>query len=383
MRLRSGPEPDRGATPLIYARRAPAHRLHQQITVRSFLTISLLALTACGTDHAPDDTSWVLPELAPAEGFSVRTPAFPVAPGAEIQDCYFFRVPDLGGGESLMIDRIALGLNAGSHHMNVFRVNTIVGLDPAQGAPVDLGRVQGTVIRGADGPGCWNGANWADWPLVANSQDSGGMQKAIDWALPAGVAEKFQPGEMLMLQLHYVNTTDQVTPEEGQGGVNFYRSTDGDHVELGTLFATQKKVRVCRSNPRPSYSAHCALPAGAHTVIAANGHFHSRGTDFRMWTWDGSTMPPADANKFYESGDWSEPKMETALDVSLPANGGVWWTCDYQWQEPAIGCAAIDAADPLHANDCCYTFGPSVDTNEHCNAFVYYYPKAAEPPACE
>ncbi len=92
-----------------------------------------------------------------------------------------------------MVDRIALGLNAGSHHMNVFRVNTIVGLDPAKGAPVELGRVQGTVIRGADDRACWTGANWAGWPLVANSQDSGGMQKAIDWALPAGVLRRSSP----------------------------------------------------------------------------------------------------------------------------------------------------------------------------------------------
>jgi hypothetical protein len=25
--------------------------------------------------------------------------------------------------------------------------------------------------------------------------------------------------------------------------------------------------------------------------------------------------------------------------------------------------------------DCCYTFGPIVEKNEHCNAFIYYYPK--------
>ncbi len=26
--------------------------------------------------------------------------------------------------------------------------------------------------------------------------------------------------------------------------------------------------------------------------------------------------------------------------------------------------------------DCCYTFGGVVDKNEHCNIFVYYYPKS-------
>jgi len=30
---------------------------------------------------------------------------------------------------------------------------------------------------------------------------------------------------------------------------------------------------------------------------------------------------------------------------------------------------------PASQLDCCYTFGPIVEKNEHCNAFVYYYPK--------
>ena len=32
-----------------------------------------------------------------------------------------------------------------------------------------------------------------------------------------------------------------------------------------------------------------------------------------------------------------------------------------------------ECADP--ADSCCATFGPHVETQEHCNAFVYYYPK--------
>jgi hypothetical protein len=63
------------------------------------------------------------------------------------------------------------------------------------------------------------------------------------------------------------------------------------------------------------------------------------------------------------------------MSLPLPQGGGVWWTGDFQWVEPAGGCAAVDERDPLHANDCCYTFGPIVETSEHCNVFVYYYPK--------
>ena len=68
----------------------------------------------------------------------------------------------------------------------------------------------------------------------------------------------------------------------------------------------------------------------------------------------------------------------------MPAGGGVWYSCSYQWSAPArrpIGCDGLEPYDARHhatpaaQQDCCYTFGPIVDKNEHCNAFVYYYPK--------
>ncbi|MDB4957907.1 MAG: hypothetical protein JWO36_5476 [Myxococcales bacterium] len=333
----------------------------------------VVVLTACGDNVAP----WLLEELDPQTGFWVRTPEFAVPQGQEVQDCYFFKVPDVANGADLMVDRFALGLNVGSHHMNVFRVKTIVALDPAAGEPVDMGGVQGTVVHGGAPPSpCWKSSNWADWPIVANSQQSVSDRPILDWQLPTGVATRFTPGEMLMLQIHYVNATDQTTPAKGRGGINFYRSADGDTMELGTVFATQQSIRVCRSNPQPSYSGACALPAGTHTVTAANGHFHSRGREFRIWAWDGiSTTQPADDALFYQNTDWNEPLMKTDIGMVLPQTGGIWWTCDYLWTEPDGGCAAVDARDPQHANDCCYTFGPTVETSEHCNVFAYYYPK--------
>lgn len=347
------------------------------------IPLVFLVLAACGDNDDPYQP-WLLPDLTPDQGFGVRTPEFAVPPGEEIQDCYFFNVPDLAGGADLVVDHIALALNAGSHHMNVFRVKTIVNLDPAAGVPVDLGGgITGTLINGATNQECWKSSNWADWPIVANSQQSTLAHPILDWQLPDGVATHLAPGEQLMLQIHYVNAATQDTPFVGRGGVNFYRSQDGDTVELGTLFATQQSIRVCRSSPDPSYSGSCAMPEGTHTVAAANGHFHSRGKRFRIWAWDGvSTTTPDDTAMFYDSEDWSEPAMETGLDTQLPTDGGIWWTCDYHWTEPPEGCAAVDERDPQHANDCCYTFGPKVETSEHCNVFLYYYPKLTQAPAC-
>jgi hypothetical protein len=338
------------------------------------------ALVACGDDN-PDQPDagyedWELEDLSGTQGFSLRTPEFDVASGAELQDCYFVAVPDVNGdGSDVWIDRAMTAINPGSHHTNVFRVGEIRMLDPAAGTAIDLGNgLQGTFISEGE---CWKSPNWAGWPIVANSQNSSIDNPYTDWQLPDNVAMRFTPGEMLMLQVHYVNATTQTTPFRGKVGVNFYRTEDVAPMELGTLFATQQSIRICESDPEPSYHGTCALPEGDYTVVAANGHFHSRGRQFDIFAWDGVTTEEPTEAPFYVSEDWAEPPMSLDLDVTLPQNGGIWWTCDFQWAEPeAVDCAALNEVDPQAAGDCCYTFGGKVELNEHCNVFMYYYPKA-------
>jgi hypothetical protein len=347
--------------------------------MRSQLAAVVLLLAACG-DNVEGFEPWELPELSAAEGAWIRTPEFDVAAGEEIQDCYFFQVPDLADGQPLWIDRTMLGLNPGSHHMNVFRVGELRGLTPDLGEAIDLGGATGTVVRDGE---CWISPNWAGWPLVVNSQQSSPDDAVLDWQLPPDVAYQLQPGEWLMLQIHFVNATTQETPWRGRAALNFYRSQDGDTQELGTLFATQQSIRICRSQPAPTYTGACRLPSGAHTIAAANGHFHSRGRQFEIYAWDGvATEQPGEAARFYQSDDWAEPDMAIDLDVPIVDGGGVWWSCEFQWVEPEVGCDVVNERDPQAEGDCCYTFGPIVEASEHCNVFAYYYPKTAGDIAC-
>lgn len=326
----------------------------------------LLVVAACGGEE--DFTNVHLDPSNPDKELQFETPVFDVAKGQEIQDCYFFEMPDLNGGQDYWVDRVRLGSNPGSHHLNVFRVKTVVNL----GLPGE------TFVHNGE---CFRSSNWADWPLVANNQESDPGTGYFDWKLPTNVAYKFSPGERIMVQTHFVNASTQETPFKGKGVVEFYKSSMTAPMELGTLFATQQSIRICRSNPEPTYHGSCRFN-GAVTIAAANGHFHSRGMKFDMFKWDGVSPddPPLSA-RFYESDTWDDPPMTIYRDagaMQVPAQGGVWWTCAYEWQEPLAevgGCAAVDARDAQQAGDCCYTFGPLVETSEHCNAFIYYYPK--------
>jgi len=363
--------------------------------VRSLAALALICIAWMGCSSSspgptPTPAEPTLPtELASppsGQGVQLMTDAFSVAAGEEIQVCYFFKVSDLLSANGmdptkpLELDRVQVVQYPGSHHMNLFRVRTIVNLDPANGSPQ----------VGINGVGqCFVSSNWADWPLIANTQVEGNE----DWSYPDGVANEIDPSETLMLQSHYVNAQTQGTPDGiGMVGINLY-AMDPSQVQyqMGTIFATNQSIRICEGNPTPTFSASCQIDSPTPvTIVGANGHFHSRGTEFDMFTWDGtSTTPPPESDRFYQSLTWAEPPMlhSPQLVQAIPANGGVWYTCSYQWQDPSMEtngvdtCATLNAIDakkyntPPAQQDCCYTFGPQVEVNEHCNAFIYYYPK--------
>jgi hypothetical protein len=363
-----------------------------RLLVASLAAVALALPLSAGCSASDDGASPVddpskLSPPAKGEGFQLRTELFSVAPGEEVQDCYFFKIRDLAkaGGldenQPVNLHRIQMVQKAGSHHMNLFRVKTIV--KNAEGK-AELSPENGPITRSKNGQGaCFKSPLWADWPLIANTQQSGN----VDWTFPDGVANVFQPDEWVMLQTHYVNASSQKTPEGGEVAVNFYTiPKDQVKAELGTIFATKQSIRVCKSNPTPTFNGTCQIKSQQPVnIIGANGHFHGRGTKFEIFKWDGTSIDrPADAARFYESNKWDEPPMLRSpdLNVQLPPNGGVFYSCSYQWLPPteeAGGCAKLDELDKAKNKDatpdCCYTFGPIVERNEHCNAFVYYYPK--------
>lgn len=306
-------------------------------------------LAACQPAEAPPVEP--LPPPAAGQGFQLKTEPVTVAAGQENQDCYFYRVKE---GGDVFVNRFLMRQRQGTHHMNIFRVKTVK----------DLAGDDGTVVRGGNDTKnpCWVSSNWADWPLVINTQLSEPGRETTDFALPEGVAHKFVPGELLMLQSHYVNATTQVTPAVGEVWVNFeYIPKTAVKAEVGTLFATNQNIQVCPGESK-FFEKVCRVPKPV-TVIGANGHFHSRGTRFQMNLWNETAGKGA---QFYDNTSWDDPLMAVNLDVKVPDKAGIMYRCEFK--VPAETCG-----DP--AKNCCFTFGPKVETSEHCNAFVYYYPK--------
>jgi hypothetical protein len=277
---------------------------------------------------------------------------FEVPAGTEVQACHFFAIPG-NPDEDVWVNRVTVAQNEGSHHMNIFRVKTVTGLSGKPGEVVTNGQCFGP------------STNWADWPLIVNSQSG-----QVDWTLPTEVAHRFKGGELVMLQTHYVNATTQKSPIGGKVFVNFWTRKTPPANELGTLFATNQNIRVCPGDVNKTFEKKCTFPSQGVRIVGANGHFHSRGVEFGI--------APVDAmgtvgTRFYTSNSWDEPPMAYGLDVAVPAGGGIGWTCSFDYLCPA---GQETCGDPMQNN--CITFGGMVDLQEHCNAFVYYWPKVAD-----
>lgn len=320
--------------------------------------VLVVAIAACGNAstvfQGPKEAPDVALDPPTAEaGWQWKTGTFDVSNGQEVQQCFFFRVPST---EKTFVHRIDVAQTAGTHHMNVFRVRTVKNLSGGDGDVV------------VDGE-CWTASNWSDWPLVINSQTAG----RVEVTLPEGVAHGFEPGELLMLQTHYVNANTQKTPNRASVFVNFYTmSPSPPPVELGAAFATNQQIRICPGTT-PTYSATCRFAHdGPVRIFAANGHFHSRGAEFTMSVYDAASDKP-EMTPFYDSSTWSEPIYEMNLNIGVPASGGISYSCSYSASPSACG-------NPT--DECCFTFGGKVETQEHCNAFVYYYPRGTTDVNC-
>ncbi len=105
-------------------------------TVTLLGALCAVGALGCGSSESPAAShapaNGLLDPPAKTQGFQLEAAPFEVPAGTEQQMCFFAEVPS---DTDVYVNHITLAQEPGSHHLNVFRVNTIKDLD---GKPGDV-----------------------------------------------------------------------------------------------------------------------------------------------------------------------------------------------------------------------------------------------------
>ncbi|HEY9723523.1 MAG TPA: hypothetical protein V6D47_16040, partial [Oscillatoriaceae cyanobacterium] len=280
-----------------------------------------------------------LNDLAPppeGQGVQLTIPAFDVPYLTEVQKDFYMKLPV---DHDVMINRIQFSYPEGCHHCTLFKTDDLNVPD----------HVEDT----------FDAIAYQNYAMVAGAQAG-----ELDWKLPDGVGEPMHAHEQLCLQVHFVNALTQKTPG-GKGWVKinlWFADPKAITSDLGSYFGINQNLDIL-PHTTATYSKDVDLSQfGVKDdvkIIAMTGHFHSRGRTFLInrINPDGSL-----GQELYRSENWDEPPFRLYdPPITLKAGEKLRYTTTY-----------------VNNSDITITFGPHVETQEHSNLFMYFYPGPAD-----
>jgi Copper type II ascorbate-dependent monooxygenase, C-terminal domain len=256
-----------------------------------------------------------------------------VEAGTEIQVCKYIRMPTTESAYA--VNRTSHEYSAGSHHFLVYRT--------------DLDEIP----AGGDE---FTDCNEAGWMSKVRGVVYGAQTTDGEFVMPQGVAQRFRPGEVMMVQAHYLNAT----PNSLDAAMHFHMQLVDPATateEAGVLFFFNPAIVVPASGTS-SAELRCPLPADA-TLGFAVSHMHKRGVGY-LATTDDSAASSA-LGPLYETQKWDEPIPRVfPLDppARIAAGSSISYRCDYQNTDPATVVA-----------------GTSAETDEMCMFVGMYWPR--------
>ena len=259
-----------------------------------------------------------------------------VAVGKEIQLCKYVTMPT--DASEYAVGRMSHDYTAGSHHFLVYR--TDLDAMPAGGD---------TFVDCTE----------TDWMSQVRGVIYGAQSTNGEFNVPDGVAQRFKPGEVMLVQAHYLNTSGK----DLDAKMRFHmRLVDPASVtqEAGVLFFFNPAIVVPASG---SSSAELTCPLESDATLGfASSHMHKRGVGYTATTSDPSAN--AALGPLYQTTKWDEPVPRVfPLDppATLAAGSTISYHCDYQ--NP-------DATTILA--------GTSAQTSEMCMFVAMYWPRQSQ-----
>ncbi len=177
-----------------------------------------------------------------------------------------------------------------------------------------------------------------------------------DVDFPKGVGLAFEPGEILIAQVHAVNAQPKSVPVSVDFQLKTIAADDVDQ-EMGLLQFYNPYIYIPPKDTAKA-SLRCKIPSDM-TLIEGNGHYHLRGT-----SWNGFIDPPdgPKAKKpFLSTSDWEHPEQYHG-ELKIAAGSHFRFECNYR----------NDDFKP-------YIQGQSKYDDEMCSFWGYAYPAPEDP----
>ncbi len=280
--------------------------------MRSLAYILLGAVSACAPTGGP--------VTGGTGGATVRFDMSVVVPAhAEQHLCQFVQMPS--SARELFIQGGSYTTTPGTHHFLLFRTAPI-DPPPVLGVPRD----------------CYEGGGLMQFE---RGFVTGGQLRAESAEFPPGAALAFRPGEILLLQSHFLNP----------GEANLESRV---HVEMHPARADEVTVRVGTFR---FYNPYIYVPARSRatarmrchvhnevTVISAGSHMHARGVAYRAYL-DPSAGDRATA-PFFTTDDWQHPPFWRG-PLTAKAGSAIRFECDYDNKEDRTVTQGLQSTDEM------------------------------------
>jgi len=301
--------------------------------VFALCTSSLVLACGGGSGTGDDGTTPDAAELT-GEKFSLQWGPVNVPAGIEETQCIWKR---LSNTTEIKVHQMHNVLSGGSHHLIVYKDDkdtteqlTPVKCEPFTGALNSTGMVAPLAIT-----------QRADDPIF----------------LPKGVAYTFAAGQMVKLEMHYLNRGD--TAQDVTANVDFF-SADPATIqhEAAILFTGSVDIDqpAGTSTLHQFFKVPPSIDLSQSKIFAITGHQHALGTGVKVGVGASKTGPMTEVYA-PDPFNWSEPETVTPAEpFSVPVGGGFDFTCT--WNNPGPGNVK---------------FGESAK-EEMCFFWAYYYP---------
>ena len=290
---------------------------------------------ACSSDGGGNASIDAAPDVPDGDyrsgdQFTVTWGPYDVPAGDENTKCMIQR---LGNDRQIHVGEITNDLGTASHHFIVYRIaEGEVSTEPYDCQPF------------ADTLNPENGA-----PLMVTQK----AQETL--TLPDGVAFTLETEQLIRLELHYLNTTNETQAVTASSTFTTMAPADFEH-EADFLFVGNPDIELAPMQSATVGPSFLPLPEDliGVNIFGITGHTHEYGTDVTV-----ELGPENSMSMIYdiENYNWDEPEtVRLEPPMVVPAEAGFRFSCDY-----------------MNTSNQTVSFGEDAD-KEMCFFWAYYYP---------